>query len=112
MIAPGMRFSAAGRVEATIGAAITPNFFNEGVGFMSNGDIAVDTDAPAGNVYRAGVRQSSAGAFYGTTSTAATDVYVGGMRISNLGQIVYEVADPTFFCNGNPFTAAGVLSLN
>lgn len=113
MIAPGMTFSAAGRIEATIGAATVPDFFNEGVGFMNNGDVAIDTDAPAARTgYRAGIRQSVAGAFYGTTTLAATDIYIDGIRVSNLGQLVYEVADPTFYNNGNPFTANGVLSLN
>lgn len=112
MLAPGALFSAAGRVETTIGAATLPTTFNQGVGFMANGDLAIDTDAPAGNLYRAGLRQSALGAFYGTTSTAATDLYIGGIRVSALGQLIYEAADPTSFSNRNPVTAAGLFAVN
>lgn len=112
MLAPGMTINSNGRVEATIGAATDPDFFNEGVGFMTNGDLAIDTAAPAGSNYREGIRQSALGAFYGTTSTAATDVWIGGIRVSAAGQIVYEVANGTQYVNGNPLTSNGRFAVN
>ncbi len=112
MLAPGMTISAGNSVNATIGAATAPTFFNQGVGFMANGDIAIDTDAPSGSIYRNGIRQSALGAFYGTTSTAGSDVWIGGLRVSAAGQLVYEVADGTQTVNGNPLTANGVFAVN
>jgi len=112
MLAPGMTINSNGRVEATVGAATEPDFFNEGVGFMSNGDLAIDTDAPAGSNYRAGIRQNAAGAFYGTTSTAGTDLWIGGLRVSVDGQLVYEAANGTQYVNGNPLTANGRFAVN
>lgn len=112
MLAPGMTIDASGSVNATIGAATDPDFFNEGVGFMTNGDLAIDTDSPTGSIYRAGIRQSALGAFYGTTSTAGTDVYIGGLRVSAAGQLVYEVANGTQYVNGNPLTANARFAVN
>jgi len=111
MLAPGMTINSNGRITATIGAATDPDFFNEGVGYMSNGELAIDTDAPAGSNYTSGIRQSALGAFYGTTSTAATDVWIGGIRVSAAGQLVYELANGTQYVNGNPLTANGRLAL-
>lgn len=110
MLAPGSVFGS-GKIGITAAAAQAPDFFNEGVGFMNNGGLAVDTGAPAGSLYRAGVRQNAAGAFYGTTSTAGTDIWVGGLLLSILGQIVYEDAASTFYSNGNPLTANGRLAV-
>lgn len=106
MLAPGSVFSS-GRVDITAGAGQTPDYFNQGVGFMDDGSLAIDTNAPAGSIFRAGIRQSAAGAFYGTTSVNGTDVWVGGIRVSASGQIVYESAAPTSFQNGNPVTSNG-----
>ncbi len=112
MLAPGVTINSNGRIEATIGAATNPSFFNEGVGFMANGELAIDTDAPAGDIYRAGIRQSALGAFYGTTSTAGTDIWIGGLRVSVSGQLVYEVANGVDYVNGNPLTSNGRLAVN
>lgn len=112
MLAPGMTFSAAGRVETTIGAATAADFINEGVGFMNNGDLAIDTDAPTGNNWKGGVRINSSGAIYGTTATAGSDVWVEGIRVSADGQLIYEAANPTSFNNGNPVTANGLFAVN
>lgn len=106
MLAPGSIFSS-GRVDITAGAAQTPDFFNQGVGFMNDGTLAVDTGVPSGSNFRAGIRQSAAGAFYGTTTAAGTDNWVGGLRVSNLGQIVYEAAAAATFQNGDPATSNG-----
>ncbi len=74
---------------------------------MNDNSLAVDTNAPAGSLYRAGIRQSAAGAFYCTTSAAGTDNWVGGIRVSNVGQIVYEAAAAVSFQNGDPATSNG-----
>lgn len=110
MLAPGSVFDGAGSVNITAGPGTIPALINEGVGFMADGSIAVDTDAPVGSLYFQGIRQSAAGAFYGTTVTDPSDVYISGLRVSVLGQLVYEVAAPAAFNNGNPISAAGNLA--
>jgi hypothetical protein len=109
MLVPGLTINA-GRVLVTVGAAVTPNFFNQGVGFLANGRLPIDSDAPVGTSYRAGIRRNPAGAFYGTTSASASDVYLGGVRISAAGQIVYADAVSTGYINGTPVTATGALA--
>lgn len=113
MLVPGMVFSGAGSVDITAGAATTPAFFNEGVGFMADRSLAVDTDAPAGNIWRAGMRQSAAGALYGTVTSDPTDVFLeGGIRVSAIGQLIYEAAAAAAFNNGNPVAASGLFAVN
>lgn len=112
MIAPGMTIGAGGRVAATIGAATAANFMNQGNGFMTGGNLAIDTDAPAGQNFRNGIRLNSSGAIYGTTATAGTDVWVQGVRVSAQGQLVYEAANAASFQNGNPQSAAGLFAVN
>lgn len=106
MLAPGMTITN-GQVSVTAGAATEPDFFNQGVGFMSDGSLAINTDPPSGDIYRNGIRQSTAGAFYGTTSEDPSDEFVGGLRISAAGQLVYEAAAAASYINGNPLTANG-----
>jgi len=106
MLVPGVVFTS-GRVDITTGAGQTPDFFNQGFGFMNDGSLAVDTDAAAGSNYTKGIRQSAAGAIYGTTSTNATDVWLEGIRISSTGVLVYESAAATSYSSRNPITAAG-----
>lgn len=106
MFAPGSVFSS-GRVDITASAGNVPSFLNQGVGFEADGSLCVDTDAPSGDNYKAGIRLSSAGAVYGTTSTAGSDVWVEGIRVSALGQLIYEAAAATAFQNGNPQTSNG-----
>jgi hypothetical protein len=108
-IAPGMSFTA-DRINVTAGAATAPNNISNGVGFMSNGNLAIDTDAPAGNRYDAGFRLSALGAIYGTTTPNADDVLLGGLRITQVGAVVYEAAAMTIVVNGNPITANGRLA--
>lgn len=112
MLAPGMTIDANGQVAATIGAGTEPDFFNEGVGFMNDGSLAIDTDSPTGDVYRNGIRQSAAGAFYGTTSTDPSDVHIGGLLVSASGQLVYEAAAADSYVNGNPLTSNAVFAVN
>lgn len=108
-LVPGLTITN-GRVDVTVAAGSDPDFFNQGVGFLSNGTLAIDSDAPTGSNYRAGIRQNANGAFFGTTSTAGTDIYVGGLRVSAAGQLVYAVAANQEFVNGNPIRTTGALA--
>lgn len=105
MLAPGMVFDGAGSVDITAGAATAPDFFHGGVGFMNDLSLAVDTDAPAGDVWDGGIRLSPAGAMYGTVAVDPTDVWTRSVRISVIGQLVYEVGAPVGFNSGNPYTS-------
>jgi hypothetical protein len=107
-----MTFGAGGRVAATIGAATTADFYSGGFGFKTGGNLAIDTNAPAGNIFEKGLRLSAAGALYGTTVQAGTDAWIEGIRVSSLGQIVYESANAANFASGNPVTAAGNFAVN
>lgn len=113
MLANEMTFDAAtGSVNATIGAATAADRRGQGgFGFMNNGDLAIDTDAPAGSIYVKGIRLNASGAIYGTTSTNASDVWLEGIRISASGQLVYEAAAATSYTSGNPMTANGLFSV-
>ncbi len=104
MLVPGLVFTS-GRVDITAGAAQTPDFINQGFGFMDDGSLAVDTDAVDGNDYYKGFRMSAAGAVYGTTSRNASDVYHEGIRRSTSGQLVYESAAATAYSSRNPVTS-------
>jgi hypothetical protein len=104
MLVPGMVYSS-GRVDITAGAGQTPDYISQGFGFMNDGSLAVDTDAPTGSNYTKGFRQSAVGALYGTTSRNATDVYDEGIRRSTSGQIVYELAAATAYSSRNPVTS-------
>lgn len=106
MLAPGATFSS-GRVDITADAEQTPDYINQGFGFMDDGSLAVDTDTPDGSHWCGGFRMSAAGAVYGTTSATGSDVWVSGVRVSALGQLVYEAAAATAYQNGNPQTANG-----
>lgn len=106
MLVPGMVFSS-GRVDITAGAGQTPDYINQGVGFMNDGSLVVDTNAPAGSIFYGGLRLSATGAVYGTTSANASDVWNSGIRMSATGQLVYEAAAVTAFQNGNPITSNG-----
>lgn len=114
MLAPGAVLSATGRLFATIGANTLPDFFNEGVGFMNNGSVAMDSNVANSPSYAGGVSRNLAGALFVTTTTDPTDVYVNGLRVSVIdnGAIIIESADATSFSNGNGITAAGSLSVN
>ena len=112
-LAPGSTFTGTGQTKVTAGAGQAPNFINNGVGFMNDGSIAINTSTPGATVqYDGGIAQSAAGAFHGTTTPAGTDVYAAGVRVSALGQIVYEVAVATSYSNGNGVTANGRFATN
>lgn len=114
MLCPGMIFGAGGRVAATIGAATAADFINEGVGFKTGGNLALDTNAPGTPAsFTKGIAQNASGAFFAIVATQlATDVFVEGIRVSALGQIVVESANAAGFASGNPVTAAGNFAVN
>lgn len=104
MLAPGMTF-VDGRLLATIGTGIVPDFFNNGVGFMNNGSVAIDDAVPAGDFYFAGYRRNASGAFYGVDFLIDNFVgtYQQGIPLSVTGQIIYNLlADMDVYVNGNP----------
>jgi hypothetical protein len=107
-----MTFTAAGRVNATIGSATAATSQGQGGFGFIGANLAIDTDAPAGNTFVKEIRLNASGAVYGTATPAVTDSWNEGIRISNLGQIVYESADPVSFTSGNPVTAAGNFAVN
>lgn len=113
MLAPGSVLSAAGRLFATIGANTLPDFFNEGVGYMNNGSVAMDSAANS-PVYAGGLAYNLAGALLVTLTQDVSDTFVNGLRISGIsnGALVVESADAVSFSNGNGITAAGNLSVN
>lgn len=112
MLAPGSTLSAAGRLFATIGIGVVPDFVNQGVGYKANGSVCLDTAAPSAGLFANGYTSNVAGSLYATTAQNASDVYVNGLRTSALGQICIESADAVTFSNGNGITAAGNLSVN
>jgi hypothetical protein len=111
MLAPGATFNATQQVTVTAGAGTIPALINQGIGFMANGSIAIDTDAPAGARYDAGILVSPAGALYGTVTPNATDVVVNGLLVTQTGALVYEVAAAALVVNGNGITANGRLAV-
>lgn len=104
MLVPGMTY-VSGRVDITAGAGQTPDFINQGFGFMNDGSLAVDTNAPSGTNYVKGFRTNANGAVYGTTSRNATDVYEEGVRRATTGALVYELAAATGYSSRNPVTS-------
>lgn len=114
MLAPGSVLSAAGRLFATIGANTLPDFFNEGIGYMNNGSVAMDTNVNNSFIYSGGLAQNLAGALFVTLTQDASDIFVNGLRVSIIdnGALVIEGADAVNFSNGNGITAAGNLSVN
>lgn len=108
-ISPPLTISG-GRVSITAGAGQVPNFISEGVGFMNNGSLALDTNAVAGNNYDNGFAMNASGALYGTLSLAGTDDYQAGLRRSAAGALVYFVGVPTAFSSGNPIGINGELA--
>lgn len=111
MLAPGMTITS-GQIVTTAGAGQVPDFYNQGVGFMNDGSLALDTDTPDGTTYRNGIRQNADGAFYVTTDTDPSDVWIGGLRVSAIGQLVGEVGVATGYSNGNPVATGGGLAVS
>jgi hypothetical protein len=115
MLCPGMVFGAGSRIAATIGLGTAASQILQGVGFMANGNLALDTtaSAPSPTSFTKGIAQNASGAFFAIVATQLpTDTFVEGIRVSILGQIVIESADAAGFASGNPITAAGNFSVN
>lgn len=104
MLAPGMTITS-DRVLVTIATGIVPDFFNNGVGFMNNGSIAIDDDTPAGSDYFAGIRRNSSGAFYGVDFLVDNSPlsYVQGIPLALGGRIIFNLlVAHDVYVNGNP----------
>ena len=98
------------RVTVTAAPGQVPDFISQGLGFMNNGSLAIDTNAVAGPAAVNGLSQSAAGALYGTTALAGTDDYQAGLRRSAAGALVYVVGASSQYVNGNPVDANGALA--
>lgn len=111
MLAPGMTITGA-QIVTTASAGQVPDYLSQGIGFMNDGSLALDTDTPDGSTYRAGIRQNADGAFYVTTDTDGSDVWIGGLRVSALGQLVAAEDTATIYVNGNPLASTGALAVS
>jgi hypothetical protein len=76
-----------------------------GVGFDSNGNVLIDTNAVSGTLTDAGHAVSAAGAIFGTTTQSASDIFLGGVRLTTSGALVFVQANPASIVNGNPLDA-------
>lgn len=103
MLVPGMVYNVAGSVTVTTGAAITPDFINQGFGFMNNGSLALDLDPPVGDFYVKGFRVSAAGAIY-ALQIPSTGGFHEGIYRNEDGRLVYDVANPVTFTSRNPIS--------
>lgn len=93
MIVPGCTYNSVGRVDITSGPGTVPNRFHGGFGFMTDGSLAMDTDAAAGNFYTNGFRQSAAGAIYHFAGVGTVNSN-GGYRMSATDQLCTSTASP------------------
>lgn len=106
-LAPGCKFDGSGRIVTTSGAAQVADFINQGIGFMNDGSVAVDTNAPAATpTFINGIAVNGSGALHGKTGSLGTDVFLEGVRVSILGQVVYGTTVAVAFNNGNGTVAA------
>lgn len=106
-LAPGCKVDASGRIVTTSGAGQVADFINQGIGFLNDGSVAVDTNAPAANpTFVNGIAVNASGALHGKTATLGTDVFLEGIRVSVLGQVCYGTTVPVSFQNGNGVVAA------
>lgn len=103
-LAPGMKFDGSGRIVTTSGAGQVADFINQGAGFMNDGSLAIDTNAPAATpTFINGFAVNASGAMHGKTGTLGTDIFMEGVRISVLGQVVYGTTVAVAFNNGNGY---------
>lgn len=105
MIVPGCLYNSTGRLDISSAAGIVPNYFHGGFGFMTDGTLAMDSNAPAGNFYTAGFRQSANGAIY-HVSGAGTSYNAGGYRMTATDQLCTIGSAPDVFSNLDGFIAA------
>ncbi len=113
MLVPGLLFSS-GRVVITAGVGQVPDYINQGLGFMNDGSLAVDTDTPAGSNYRAGFYISAAGAIYGVEEAASNPSHsIQGLLVEANGRLIYDAAMAIeAVVNGNPVDSDGVLAVS
>jgi hypothetical protein len=110
MLVPGVLFDATGFVDVAAGA--TPDFINQGFGFLNNGALVIDTGAPSGSNYVKGFRTNTDGAVYATLAPATIVGYIEGIPMTADGQIVFEAAAAAVFSSRNPITADGNFAAN
>jgi hypothetical protein len=109
MLVPGVIF-VTDAVDITTGPGITPDFINQGFGFMNSGALAVDVSAPSGNFFVKGFRMNASGAVFGVLAPATVAAYIEGIPITSEGQLIFDVAATVTFSSRNPITAAGNFS--
>jgi hypothetical protein len=93
------------RVVASVAPGIVPDFFNNGVGFMNDGSIAIDDAAPAGDHYFAGYRRSAAGALHGVDFLLDNSpvAYIQGLPVAVGGVLIFNLlVAHDVYVNGNP----------
>lgn len=112
MIAPGVTCRADGTYPVTIGAGQAADKVVQGVGLMNNGSLAIDNGAASGSIYSRGFRKNSTGALFGTTTTSGSDIFIEGVRVTTAGVLVYQLATPDLFVNGNPIKSNGALAVS
>lgn len=104
MLAPGMTI-VGDKVFVTIASGIVPDFFNNGVGFMNNGSIAIDDAVPVGSHYFAGYRRNAAGALHGIDFIVDNTpvAYIQGIPINFEYRIIFNLlVTSDVYVNGNP----------
>jgi len=112
VIAPGVVCRVDGTYPVTVGLNQVADRINEGLGLMNNGSLAIDTAAPSGSLYDRGMRQNSSGALFGTTTVSGSDIFIEGVRFTSGGVLVYQLATPDTFVNGNPIKTNGALAVS
>lgn len=111
MIIPGAPMTS-GRLDVTISAGPTADHHTSGgFGLAADGTVAMDSDAPTGDLRLKGFRVNATGCLFQTTATDAGDVWLAGIRCSVDGAVVTEAAAAAGAVNGDPFTANGLLAV-
>lgn len=102
-----MTFNGSDQVQTTQGAGQAADFISGGIGFMNNGRLALDSNAPAANAtFDNGIAQNATGAIHFTTTVLGTDNFVSGLRVSALGQLVIQNAAVQVYNNGQGMRSA------
>lgn len=96
-------------VLATIAEDAAPDLIKDGIGLMDDGSLAIDTAAPAGEIYVKGFRVSPLGAVYGEDGGTPVN-FLQGVAVNASGAVCYVLDDaPDVFVNGNPVLHTGEL---
>ena len=110
MLVPGLTFFPDGRMDVAAGIGQTPDFINQGFGFMNNGALALDTGPMSGTFYARGFRLSSAGALYAIDEAIATPPFhfIDGLLVEESGRLIFDLLLAVdHFVNGNPVSVTG-----